>query len=120
MWVPVADAPFESPAIVGRGGIELELSRSLLVDPEALDFEVREFELLDESRPPHRLPVASAPLVFTARRHDEVVGVARGWSREGQREIQSLLVGAEHRGLGIARQLRLAFAAARVADDETR
>jgi len=117
VWVPVADAPFEPPAIVGRGGIELELSRSTLVDPEAIGFEQREYDLLDDHRPPAVLPAAATPIVFTARRRDDVVGVARGWSREGERELQSLLVGADHRGQGIARQLRLAFASARVADD---
>lgn len=117
IWVPVADAPFESPAIVGRGGIELELCRSELVDPEATAFEQREYGMLDVSSPPPRLPAGATPMVFCARRRGELVGVARGWSREGEREIGSLLVAAGHRGLGIARQLRLAFAGARVPDD---
>lgn len=118
VWVPVADAPFEAPAIVGRGGIELELSRSELVDPEASVFEQREYERLDQQRPPPRRPAAATSIVFTARFRGELVGVARGWSREGERELQSLLVGAEHRGQGIARQLRLAFAGAPVPDDD--
>jgi len=117
VWVPVADAPFEAPAIVGRGGIELELSRSSLVDPDAVAFEQREHDALGAPRPPTDLPAAATSIVFIARRRGEVVGVARGWSREGERELRSLLVGTEHRGQGIARQLRLAFASARVPDD---
>lgn len=118
VWVPVADAPFESPAIVGRGGIEIELARSTLVDPEAAGFERREYEAIDEPLPGRRLPAGATPIVITARRRAAVVGLARGWSREGEREIQSLLVGAVDRGQGIGRHLRLAFAGVRVADDD--
>ena len=39
-WVPVADAPFTPPVVVGRGGVELDLAVSRLLDPEALAFEV--------------------------------------------------------------------------------
>jgi 2'-5' RNA ligase len=34
-WIPLADAAFGPPAIVGRGGLALELTRSHLIDPEA-------------------------------------------------------------------------------------
>ena len=38
-WEPVADAPFAPKIVVGRGGVELELGVSLLLDPEAVEFE---------------------------------------------------------------------------------
>jgi 2'-5' RNA ligase len=38
VWRPIAEARFESPLIVGRGGIETEITRSSLADPEALEF----------------------------------------------------------------------------------
>ena len=34
-WGPVADVGFGPPVVVGRGGVELELTTSELVDPEA-------------------------------------------------------------------------------------
>jgi 2'-5' RNA ligase len=67
-WEPLADAAFGPPAVIGRGGLALELTASRLVDPEAA-------ELLEGLSLP---PVAGADrrTVITARREDKVVGVA--------------------------------------------
>jgi len=71
VWRPVADVPFAPPAIVGRGGLPVELTVTGLADPEAA-------ALLPEGIP--ELPVGAEPLVVTARR-EGVLGVLAGWTR---------------------------------------
>jgi 2'-5' RNA ligase len=74
-WAPIADVPFGPRAVVGRGGLELELTASELVDPEAA-------AALDGGEEPARVfaPPGARPLVVTGRREGEVVGLARGWT----------------------------------------
>jgi 2'-5' RNA ligase len=100
-WVPVADMPFARPAVVGRGGVELEVHRSVLADPEAV-------ALAGAPAPP---PEGARPLVVSARRHGRLVGVARGWVRDGRPELAAIVVAEDQRRQGVGRQLRLAFAA---------
>jgi 2'-5' RNA ligase len=38
VWRPIADARFEPPLVVGRGGIETEITASSLADPEVVEF----------------------------------------------------------------------------------
>jgi 2'-5' RNA ligase len=77
-WEPVADAPFAPPAVIGRGGLPLELTTTERLDPEgtALD---------DDTR-----------LAVTARREGRVVGTATA----------SLAVHPEHRDEGVEDHLR--------------
>jgi 2'-5' RNA ligase len=98
-WRPVADMPFARPAIVGRGGIELELARSWLVDPEAGEI----------TRSDAPAPAGAVSRVVTARRGGRVVGVAQGWERDGEPGMVRIDVVEDHRDLGVERQLRLAF-----------
>jgi 2'-5' RNA ligase len=100
-WVSVADAPFARPAVVGRGGVELELHRSELVDPEGV-------ALVGEQP----VPAGAVPLVVSARRWGTLVGVARGWVRDDDHELSAIVVTEARRGEGIGRQLRLAFESA--------
>jgi 2'-5' RNA ligase len=69
LWNPIADVVLGSLAIVGRGGYELELCTSTLG--------------------PH--PQGAEPFVVTARHDGEVVGFARGWLRDGEREVEELV-----------------------------
>lgn len=108
-WVPIADAPFAPLIVVGRGGVELHLAVTRLVDPEAVAFETGSWP--DDA--PH-VPRSDAPpgceqVVVTARRRDAVVGVARGWGGSSRSELRSLLVAPDQRREGIARQLVSAF-----------
>ncbi len=110
-WVPVADAAFAPAIVVGRGGVELELSICTLVDPEAAAFEVAAWP---EHVTPRGSPEASMPrgyerLSVVARRRGEVVGVLRGWVGDDLGEVRSVVVAPEHRRQGIARQLGTAF-----------
>ena len=51
-WVPVADVAFGPRRVVGRGGVELELTISTILDPEATAFEGAEHAraLVDRAR----------------------------------------------------------------------
>ncbi len=111
-WVPVADAPFARPAIVGRGGLELELTRSGLVDPEAQAFE-NEIWAEDDRVPPEPAAWAgSVPVVIVARHRGQIIGLARGAVRAGESPaLDAITVAPDRRNEGVARQLRLAFAA---------
>ena len=100
LWRPVADAPLgERPAVVGRGSLPLELTVSGRPDVEAaalLSFEEE---------------TAGLPFAVTARRDDEVVAAAWGWSARGALEVADLVVAAEHRGQGIGRHVLAAVVA---------
>lgn len=97
-WVPVADVPLGPRVVVGRGGVELELTASSLIDPEALDL----FATLGRTPPnPH-----NAATVVAARRRGGLVGVATSVPGEAEPIV---LVARDQRGQGIADQLRRAL-----------
>jgi 2'-5' RNA ligase len=98
-WVPLADARFGDPIVVGRGGLPLELWVSGHVDPEA-------GALLESERLP-RPDQATTALVVTARRRDGLVGVLWGDAAD----VRAAAVVASHRGEGIARHLEARFVA---------
>jgi 2'-5' RNA ligase len=105
-WEPLADVALGVPAIIGRGGLALELTRSQLVDPEAAPLLVPCRHLLDELGvcPP------SQQLVVTARRQDEVVGLALArMTPDGGRV--AVLVAPPHRHQGIGSHLLAAVEA---------
>ena len=59
IWKPIADASFAVPAVVGRGGIELELTVSEHGDEEVAAFAEREWyahgvDVLGPNFPPER------------------------------------------------------------------
>jgi 2'-5' RNA ligase len=109
-WVPIADYPFAPVSVVGRGGVALELVVSHLADPEAVRFERGEWP---DEEPPDRVvadtPGPARPIVVTARRDGQVVGVARGWCDETHAQLTSVLVAEAQRGQGIGRHLLAAF-----------
>ncbi len=87
IWHPLADCPLGPPDVVGRGGFELELTTSELLDPEAAAFFT---EVADR-----RADLGSPPYVV-ARHRWEVVGVAGALST---------VVAADHRNHGVADHL---------------
>ena len=108
-WVPIADVPFAPPIVVGRGGVELDLGVSRLLDPEAVAFETGTWPP-DELRPqPSDVPRGAESIVVVARRRGQVVGVCRGWADAETAELCSLLVAPDHRRQGVARHLTAAF-----------
>lgn len=66
-WRPIAEARFEEPLIVGRGGLEVEITTSSIADPEVLEF-------IGEQR-------EEAEQVVVARRDGAIVAAA--CAREG-------------------------------------
>ena len=103
VWERIADAPFGPPAVVGRGGLELELAPSEGVDPEAA-------LLLDG--PPPRAPGRS--FTVTARRGGRVVGVAAGAAGAAGEEaavLTGLVVAPADRRQGIGSHLLAAVTA---------
>lgn len=88
-WRPIAEAAFGEPAVVGRGGLELEL-------------EVGERLSVDVPR----------PLAVTGRRDGVVVGTATGGTDGDVATLADVHVDAGVRGEGIGRQLVAAFASA--------
>jgi 2'-5' RNA ligase len=104
VWLPVADAPFAAPAVIGRGGLPVEITVTEAVDPEA------------------RALAGTDPLVVTARADGAVAGYAEGWCRAPVAHLCSMVVAPEQAHLGVERHLHAAFrseASARGCDDVT-
>lgn len=102
VWEPVADAPFAALAVVGRGGLALELAVSERLDPEALAV----------AGPPEP---AGRPFAVTARRDGAVVGAATGVISGDEAQLHHLLVVAGERRQGVGSHL-LAAAVSLAAD----
>jgi 2'-5' RNA ligase len=104
VWTPIADAAFAAPAVIGRGGLPVEITVTESVDPEA------------------RALAGAQPLVVTARADGAVAGYAEGWCCPPAAHLSALVVAPEQAHLGVDRHLLAAFrseAAARGCDDLT-
>lgn len=107
VWAPVADFALEAPAIVGRGGLPVELWVADRLDPAAREFSSREWHVLGHAelgapRPHERLAI-------TARRDDRVAGVLTGWARGGVAQLSGIVVAAPERGQGVGSRLLASF-----------
>ena len=91
VWSPIADAPFAAPAVIGRGGLPVEITVSEAVDPEA------------------RALAGGSQLVVTARTDGEVAGYAEGWCRPPAAHLTALVVAGHQTHLGVADHLLAAF-----------
>ncbi|MGH9177855.1 MAG: GNAT family N-acetyltransferase [Acidimicrobiales bacterium] len=106
VWAPIADAPFGPPAVVGRGGLALELTRSEVVDPETAGS-------LPGTAPPGVALLGSEvgrPFVVTARRDAAPVGAVTGSTGGAAAVLTCVVVASEHRGQGIGSHLLAAAA----------
>ena len=106
VWHPVADVALGAAAVVGRGGLELELAVSDQLGPDARAFEERE-RATGHGEGPTR--AGRHDLAVTARREGQVVGTARGWTRGSGAELDDLIVAGAHRREGIGTHLLAAF-----------
>lgn len=78
VWEPVADAALAPPAVVGRGGLPVELSVTQRPDPDVAAWAGTTWlAYRRDVLVPARAPVAS--FAVTARREGAVVGLAEGW-----------------------------------------
>ena len=98
VWRPVADVALGPPAVVGRGGIELELGVSDVV-PDGV----------------RRRLGAPTRFAVTARHHDVVVGLAEITVQGSAAHLDHLEVADGHRGTGVGSRL-LAAALSHAAD----
>jgi 2'-5' RNA ligase/GNAT superfamily N-acetyltransferase len=98
-WTPVADAPFAPPAVVGRGGLGVELTTSQLVDPVAAAL------LTADADPDGSAASRPEPWAVTARRDGCVLGLARGGAVADRLEVDALVVEPAHRRQGVGRHL---------------
>lgn len=117
-WQPIADVPLAPRVVVARGGLEVELTTTELVDPE-----VGATLHPDLLRPAEVSvgPAGRRPLVVSARRDGEVLGAALGWTSGTVAEVRAVTVtDAVGPGEDVAGHLRAAFAseAARRGVDE--
>ena len=113
VWRPFADAPLGGrPAVIGRGGLELELLTSEGLEPAArrwLDerWTENQVERFGEPTPPYEA------LAVVARRGGRIVGVAEGDTRAtGEAYLAELMVAADARSEGIGAHVLAAFASA--------
>jgi hypothetical protein len=111
-WTSIADYHLRPAITVARGGLPLELVISDGLDPEAralLDLEDLPGTSYETSYEP---PAAQwRSLVVTARRRDELLGVAAGFTDGEQSDLGPLVVARSHRGEGVARHLYARFVA---------
>ncbi|MGI8752518.1 MAG: GNAT family N-acetyltransferase [Acidimicrobiales bacterium] len=108
-WRPLADAALGPRRVVGRGGIDLELTRGRIVDPEAMGI-IRAAGL-----PALPGPIGDgAGIVVTGRRATDVVGVATAWRDDGGGHV-GVVVAQDRRREGIGSHL-LAHVEAAVGD----
>ena len=109
VWRPVADAALGGRAVVGRGGLELELTVSRSADPDAAAWakplwERADQEDLGESG-------QEDTIAITARRGGRVVGLVEGWFWADLGHVDDLMVDETCRGEGIGRHLLARFEA---------
>ena len=117
-WRPIADASFRPPAVIGRGGLELEISESARLDPEAAAFaqeQWRVYSLGEYGNEQHEEPVA-----LTARRDGVIVGTASGSIRDHDSYLSRLIVPEAERGSGVGSHLLAAFEALAVRKGKNR
>jgi 2'-5' RNA ligase len=106
-WVALADAALAPASVVGRGGLEVELSVSTMPAPDVVEFE-RRVRQEDSEEAAGGGASLDEPYVVTARIAGEIVGVASGQLRGEHVRLASLIVAPEWRSHGVGRHLMAA------------
>jgi 2'-5' RNA ligase len=83
IWRRLADAALAPAVVVGRGGLELRLARSELIDPEAAALAERLGATPGALGAPTQRGRRVASIAFTARREGAVIGVGAVWLDDG-------------------------------------
>ena len=110
VWRPLAEVAFAAPAVVGQGGLELELAVTERPSPEVGAWLAQVWEAHGRSEYGDDW-AAEDPVVVTGRRRGDVVGVAEGHARGTEAYLAGLVVAVEVRGEGVGSHLLAAFAA---------
>ncbi len=117
VWCPLGDAALGPPAVIGRGGLAVEISRGRVLDPEvgamvdAADLVVPEPELAGPGSAGPGLPgtestgagwhPAGPPIVLSARREGQVVGAGVAWRSDAGGQVAVIVAPAARRqGIG--------------------
>jgi 2'-5' RNA ligase len=109
-WVPVAEVALAPAVIVGRGGLEVELTAGRWVDPEAaLALDPPDADAHADPEEGEDGPPDARPLVVVARREGEVVGVLAGWTWGPTTEITRAWLDPAVARQGVDDHLRSAF-----------
>ncbi|HEX8769702.1 MAG TPA: 2'-5' RNA ligase family protein [Acidimicrobiales bacterium] len=95
VWQPIADAAFEKPAVLGRGGLPLELSVTTILDPEA--------------RAMANVQDETGEVAITARRDGQVIGVLVGSTSGTAPVVDHVAVAADVSDEGVEEHLVTAF-----------
>ncbi len=109
VWTPIADFSFGGVAVRGRGSLELEITESEALDPEARGFAERVWSRHDEARFGPGTRWERHPFALAARHGGRVVGVATGWTGLGVGYLSELVVADDARGHGIGSHLLASF-----------
>jgi ribosomal protein S18 acetylase RimI-like enzyme len=111
IWRPIADAPFgRRPGVVGRGGLELELTPTGSLPPAAARWIDQRWDDFDVERYGDLRP-KEEPIGIVARRDGQIVGAAQGDVRHwGEAYLANLIVAAEVRNEGVGAHVVAAFA----------
>ena len=118
VWTPIADASFRPPAVIGRGGLEVEISESQRLDPEGAAFAQEQWRLYSMGE--YGNAQEEEPIALTARREGQIVGTATGNLREYDAYLARLIVPEAERGSGVGSHLLAAFEALAVRNGRTR
>ncbi len=111
IWDPIADASLSPPAVVGRGGLEVELGRSDRADPAVAAWSQREWAAFDQATyGPDWAP--DQPFAITARSDGEVVGLAEGLMRGDTCLLERMIVGRASQDRGVGTKLLAAVESA--------
>jgi len=103
-WCNLAAVPFVAPAVVGRGGLEIELSLSDRPEPIAAEWSRRAWEQYSiQQYGPGVRP--DEPFAVAARIDGELAGLAEGEVRGLTCRLARLMVGPDWRGAGVGTQL---------------
>ena len=103
VWKPIADVPFERPAVVGRGGgMELEITRSQRLDPVTQAWVDDQWH--GYSTDTYGSAETDQPFALVARRDGRVLGAAIG-EVGPDTYLANLIVDDAERGTGVGSRL---------------
>lgn len=102
-WRPIADVPFTAPTVIGRGGLELSLHHSRLLDDEAGAWTDRAWAA--HSAAEYGDAAEEEPFALVARRGRDIAGTATGTLRTADAYLARLIVDPAERGTGVGSHL---------------
>jgi 2'-5' RNA ligase len=81
IWRPIADAALRAPAVVGTGGLAVEITRGRVLDPEIRQLIEEAGVVSDLGEVAAACPTGLrlAPIVLSGRREGKAVGTAVAW-----------------------------------------